>query len=165
MSTTIPNAFVSELPLKSPKISAKRLRDISSKSLADQATTDGDGVIALTRYNNVYAYVVPAEVAEKAFRAQKAAFTLLHDWVAAVPYIEAALAGGAAIKGVLVKVLKDNSDGQVAIDFASLASLLADTPIRFDLNEDETPITRTNFKTFTHTPEDEDEDYSKFNLS
>ena len=164
MATTLPRTGGTTLPQATLTVSSKRLRDISSKVLAEQVAAGEDGVIALTRYNNIYAYVIPAEVAEKAFRVQDASVSFLQDWTAAFPYIETALDAGVPIKRVLGDILKDNTDGQVAIDFAGLARLIAETPIRLDFNEDGTPLSRTNFHTFTHVAEDEDEDYTKFNV-
>lgn len=164
MATTLPRTDVSSLPQATLTVSSKRLRDISSKVLADQVAAGEDGVIALTRYNNIYAYVIPAAIAEKAFRVQKASFSLLQDWIAAMPYIETALESGLPIKRVLGDILKESTDGQVAIDFAGLARLIAEIPIRLDFNEDGTPLSRTNFHTFTHFVEDENEDYAKFNV-
>ena len=161
MTTIIPSATGTELPLKGLRISAKELRALTSKALADQSSAEGDGLIALTRYNNVYAYVVPVEMAEKVFKF-KSSQDFLDDFKAAVPYIKTAIAGGVDVEKAIEEVFNSNIDGEITLNFAGLARLITEIPIRFDLNEDGSPITRTNFKEFSTVVEAEDEDYSQF---
>lgn len=145
-------------------ISAKRLRDISAKALTEQAAAGESGVVALTHYNTVYGYFIPVDIADKAFSDQRATQNLLRDWIAALPYAEIAIESGIPARRVLTEILKDNSDGQVAIDFAGLARLMAEVPMRLAFNDDGTPITRASLKVIASTTDATDEDYSKFDL-
>jgi hypothetical protein len=163
MATTTPIVPVSDPSQTRSRISAKRLRDISAKVLSEQSSGEDGGVVALTRYNHIYAYVVPAKVAEKALRAREEMASLLRDWKAVTPYIEAALGTGVPIKRVLNEIFKDDSEGSVAIDFAGLARLMSDTPLRLISNEDGTPISRTDFTEFgVVTDAEDDGDFSRF---
>lgn len=143
-------------------ISARKLREISAKALSEQSSEE-DGVIALTRYNRIYAYVVPVKVAEEALKARQSMTSLLGDWKAVTPYIEAALESGLPLKRVLNEILKDDSEGFVAVDFAGLARLASDTPLQLVSNEDGTPITRAGLTQFGVVQEEVDEgDLSRF---
>ena len=145
-------------------ISAKRLRDISAKALTEQAAAGESGVVALTHYNTVYGYFIPVDIADKAFSDQSAAQNLLRDWIAALPYAEIAIESGIPSRRVLTEILKDNGDGQVAIDFAGLARLMTEVPMRLDFNDDGTPITRATLKIIGSTSDDTDEDYTKIDV-
>jgi len=157
MTTFAPRTAQSEVLAGASRISAKKLREISLRAIASQTSTGEEGVIALTHYNNVLAYIVPAETAEKAFRAQQASVSFLQDWIAVASYVETALTAGIPIRNVLDTILKDDSEGEVAVDFAGLGRLLSGTPIRFDLDEDGQPIARTEFKVQNYVAEESDE--------
>lgn len=162
MATITPSALVTSTSHNLSKISAKRLRDISAKALSERASDEDEGIVALTRYNNIYAYVVPAKVAERALKARQEMASLLKDWQAVTPYVEAALDSGIPIGQVLDEILKDDIEGSVAIDFAGLAQLMSHTPLRLASNEDGTPIARAEFTEFAIARDAEDEDYSRF---
>ena len=143
MATVTPIAPVPTLT----GISARKLREISAKALSEQSSEE-DGLIALTRYNQIYAYVIPVKVAEEALKARQSMASLLGDWKAVAPYVETALESGLPLKRVLNEILKINSGGFVAVDFSGLARLASDTPLRLVSNEDGTTITRADLTQF-----------------
>lgn len=143
-------------------IPAKKFADLSAKAIMKMVSQDSDVVLPLTFYNQVFAYVVPAEKAESALKSQQEMLSLLKDWKAVTPYIEAALEAGLPVRQVLDEIFKDDNAGSVAVDFAGLARLMSNTPIALVSNEDGSPIINADFKGAVHASDSEDEDYTPF---
>ena len=79
----------------------------------------------------------------------------LEDLGAVLPYIEAALESGTPVSDILASCIEVKEDRTLAVSFPGFARMMASVQIRFDLNEDGTSVTRTNFTDFSHTAEAE----------
>lgn len=145
-------------------IPAKRLADMSTKAIRDMISKDRDSLVPLTFYNEIYAYVVPADKATSMLKSHDDMALLLKDLKSVAPYIQVAANAGFTFAHILDEILTDNENGSAAVDFSGIARLLSNTPVAITASDEGTPINSTSvdFEGATYSGDDEDEDYSPF---
>jgi len=145
-----------------PAIPSKRLGDMSSKTIRERLSRDADSLVPLSFYNEVYAYVVPAEKVATLLKSHEDMVLLLKDLKSVAPYIQVAANAGFTFTHILDEILMDNENGSAAVDFSGIGRLLSKTPIAIVGSDEGFPITSVNLGGVRSSKDDEDEDYAPF---